>query len=256
MKIIKIEPGTRYGLLTIIKEVERIVGLNGRAYRQFLCRCDCGNETVVRLCNLRSGTTKSCGCLIGKNGITHHEAGTRLYHRWTSMKRRCLSPNDDHYCFYGGRGISICSEWMEYEPFRDWSLANGYADELTLDRIDVNGNYEPSNCRWVGMKIQANNKRTNHYITYNGITKSAQEWSDISGIPASTLIFRHKHNWPSDKMLVPVNSQKPRKPHKTDKYKSDIISWFQQGITKTEIAKRVNIGRNHIHASLKRWGII
>ena len=233
-----------------------MVDSNGHIHRQFLCRCDCGNEKVVRLCYLRRGTTKACGCLRGKSSITHHGTKTRLYRCWQSMKRRCLSPNDERYRFYGGRGVSICSEWMVYEPFRDWALANGYTDELTLDRIDVNGNYEPSNCRWVDMKTQANNKRTNHYITCNGVTKSAQEWSDISGIPANTLIFRHTHDWPSDKILAPVNSQKPRKPHKTDKYKSDIISWFQQGITKTEIARRVNIGRNYIHASLKRWGII
>lgn len=233
-----------------------MIGSDGHIYRRVLCKCDCGNEKIVQLCKLRNGTTKSCGCLRGQSSIIHHETKTRLYRCWQAMKRRCLKTNDDHYQFYGERGIGVCTEWLNYEIFRDWALTNGYTDELTLDRIDVNGNYEPSNCRWVDRKIQANNKRTNHYITYNGITKSAQEWSDIYGIPASTLIFRHNHNWPSDKMFVPVNSQKPRKPHRADKYKSDIILWFQQGITKTEIAKRINIGRNYIHASLKRWGII
>lgn len=255
MRYVTIEPGMRYGNLIIIKEVEPITDKDGIRHRMFLCKCDCGNEKPIRLSNLRSGTTKSCGCLSGKNG-KHHETGTRLYRCWIAMRKRCSNPKDHRYHLYGGRGIEVCVEWLKYENFRDWAKSNGYTEELTIDRIDVNGNYEPSNCRWVSMKIQSNNKRTNHWITYNGETKSAQDWSEITGIDASTLIFRDNHNWPKDKMMVPVNSQKPRKPYKTDKYKSDIISWFQQGITKTEIGLKLNIGRNYIHSALKRWGII
>ena len=107
------------------------------------------------------------------------------------MKRRCLKSDDYAHKNYGGRGISVCSEWQKFEPFCEWAMANGYADNLTLDREDVNGNYEPSNCRWVTMKEQQNNKRNNVKLTYDGETHTLSEWSEITGIPNSTIQQRH-----------------------------------------------------------------
>jgi hypothetical protein len=96
---------------------------------------------------------------------------------------------------YGGRGITLCEEWNDYARFREWSFNNGYADDLTIDRIDVDGNYEPNNCRWVSYKVQANNKRNNHHVVIDGIDHTLAEWSDISGISYSTIIYRLKHGW-------------------------------------------------------------
>jgi hypothetical protein len=112
------------------------------------------------------------------------------------MKRRCSNPNYKWYANYGGRGIKVCDEWQKFEPFCDWAMANGYTEELTIDRIDIDGNYSPSNCRWVDMVTQNNNKRTNRLITFNNETHTMKEWSRILGIKYHTLENRlNKYKW-------------------------------------------------------------
>lgn len=148
--------GRRFGKLIVVERAENIGD-----YAAWKCKCDCGNETVVTGSNLRSGNTKSCGCL---SGTTHGMTHTRLYHVWGGMIQRCTNPNAAKYSYYGGRGIRVCDEWCNsFVAFYEWAMANGYDPELpwykcTIDRIDVNGNYEPANCRWVDMKTQNNNK--------------------------------------------------------------------------------------------------
>ena len=158
--------GRRFGKLIVLED-------GGRDSIQnilWLCQCDCGNKTLVRTPMLNSGRTKSCGCLkFESRNSTHGLGKTRLYSLWSKMKDRCFRKNNPAYKWYGGRGITICKEWIEdFINFYNWAMDNGYNDDLSIDRIDVNGNYEPSNCRWIPLKEQALNTRTTKFLTYKG----------------------------------------------------------------------------------------
>lgn len=134
--------------------------------------------------------------------MKHGMEGTRLYHIWCGMKCRCSCPTNKDYPNYGGRGIDVCEEWKnDFSVFMKWAFANGYTDELTLDRIDTNGNYCPGNCRWATNLTQQNNKRTSHYIEYNGEKHTIAEWARILGLRRDTLRQRVLASWPLDKIL-------------------------------------------------------
>lgn len=185
--------GKRIGFLTVLERVEN--DHNGKP--MWLCRCDCGNEKVISSSALTNGV-KSCGCYRKewakethtKHGFTSHKAPKeRLFNIWWRMNQRCKDPNVSHYKDYGGRGITICEEWENYGAFREWALSNGYSDELSIDRIDYNGNYEPSNCRWVDQKAQARNKRTNHIVEYDGEKMCVAEWAEKYNLPYRKLLY-------------------------------------------------------------------
>lgn len=265
MSMLEIPSGTRFGHLVVIREAERKRG----KIRQFLCRCDCGNEKTVVLGDLRSGHTSTCGCrsfadarrinvqdyigrrygklvVIGEgeqskgdrfkvqcrcdcgtvkdypllnlenkymptrscgcvrrihDGIVNRSK-EKLYGTYINMKNRCSNANIPGYDNYGGRGIKVCDEWYDsYPAFRTWALDNGYREGLTLDRINNDGDYEPSNCRWVSMKIQSNNTRRNIRIFYNGECHTLKEWSEITGINYHTLSYRYHQKWPVNRMF-------------------------------------------------------
>lgn len=152
--------GKKYGRLTVLN----YIGRNAAGKPLFMCICECGKQTKTDYYSLQSGTTKSCGCFykekVGKATQKHGESRTRLYNIWIHMRNRCGKPKADNYKYYGARGICVCDEWKNsYETFRNWALANGYKENLTIDRIDVDGNYEPSNCRWTTVAEQNANKR-------------------------------------------------------------------------------------------------
>jgi hypothetical protein len=184
-----------------------MVGKDKHGNMLWLCKCDCGNTTIIPTNKLTSGKTKSCGCLkketakppiVVKHGMSH----SRLYHVWKDMKGRCYRPTSQRYHTHGARGIKVCDEWLLFKPFRKWALSNGYQENLTLDRINNDGNYEPTNCRCATMKTQANNRRTNHLLTYRGETHTMKEWAEIIGINYNTLVGRiNRLGWSIEKTL-------------------------------------------------------
>ena len=191
--------GRRFGKLTVIKRVENKITNNGQIKVQFLCKCDCGKETIVLSNSLKSGLTKSCGCIYR----THNMTNSKIYNVWQSIKTRCFNKNSKSYKEYGGRGIKMCEEWLhEFQAFYNWAIENGYKDGLTIDRIDNNGNYTKENCRWVTMKEQSNNKRTSKYITYNNETHTMAEWSYKLGGSKDLISKRLASGWSIEKALT------------------------------------------------------
>jgi len=140
-------------------------------------------------------------------GKRHGGEGTRLYRIWLGMRTRCRNKNFHKYKNYGARGIKICDDWSDFTTFREWASSSGYSDELSIDRIDVNGDYEPSNCRWSTPKAQSRNKTNNRTISYMGETRILTEWSDITGIHFRTILSRLKSGWGHDLVLsLPVRA--------------------------------------------------
>jgi hypothetical protein len=190
--------GMTFGRLTVIERA----GRDKQGNAQWLCRCDCGNEKILRSRHLLCGVTTSCGCDACIGVITHGGSYSRLYRILRGMKTRTNNPNVKDYPRYGGRGIKVCDEWKnDFAAFRDWAMANGYDDRLSIDRIDNDGNYEPSNCRWVDSKAQNNNRRDNCFLTVNGVTHTATEWSRILGIHIRTIRDRLKRSWAPERVL-------------------------------------------------------
>lgn len=185
----------RFGRLVVTAGAPNRVTPKGNSRRAWLCECDCGNKIVATTLDLRKGDVQSCGCLRAEldktRSVIHGDHGTHLYNVWRAMRRRCKNVKNSDYSHYGGRGIRVCSEWdNDYLSFKKWALGNGYSPNLTIDRIDVNGNYAPENCRWVTMKTQANNRSNSKYITCDGKTLTIKEWADMTGIRYSTLYMR------------------------------------------------------------------
>lgn len=198
MAIFKDLTGERIGRLTVIERVESITQKNGKPVTRWLCKCDCGNTKIVRADTLGRGTN-SCGCLkheLDKKQHTNDPVKPkRLYSIWCSMKRRCYNKNSGAYKNYGERGIRVCKQWInDFRTFEKWALKNGYNDDLTIDRIDNNGNYEPSNCRWITRAEQNRNKRNNVYITYNGNKILLKDYAKENNIDYKYLHSKYLRN--------------------------------------------------------------
>jgi len=180
----------------------------------WLCQCDCGNTHIAAATHLKRDITHSCGCLRAitakRVNSKHGQFGTRLYNTWSGMKDRCDNPKSKDYANWGGRGIALCDEWQSFEPFYEWAMSNGYNEKLQIDRKDNEKGYSPDNCRWTTIKVQANNRRGNFNITFNGETHTLSQWSEIIGIKQGTLRRRLRVNkWSiKDALTIPLNGRK------------------------------------------------
>lgn len=208
--------GERFGRLTVIEYKGTKKRKKGnKSDSLWLCQCDCGTKKIIYGRALKDGGTKSCGCLR-KEILLHKKHGmsnTRLFKAWTCMTQRCKNPNDGAYKNYGGRGITVCEGWLGengFENFYGWAMKNGYSDDLTIDRINVNGDYEPSNCRWATMKEQQNNKRNNHIISLNGEEHTISEWSRITGINKETIEARvNRYGYTDEEaLMIPIRGKR------------------------------------------------
>lgn len=198
--------GQRFGKLTVIEKTETT-----RSYTKYRCLCECGKEKIVIAANLKRGMTKTCGCGEKANResnwkkFTTHGLSKKhpIHATWNHMKGRCYNKNNEKYKDYGGRGITVCEEWLsDFMNFYNWAISNGWEVGLTIDRIRVNGNYEPSNCRWADSDIQANNKRNSVFITYNDEVKTISQWAKVFNIPAYLIGQRLKRNWPVNMLFT------------------------------------------------------
>lgn len=177
--------GMKFGRLFVDSLDVEAYNSGVRKKAMWRCVCDCGNVVTVRGSSLTGGISKSCGCLqkegMSQRASKHHGFGTRLYNIWNSMRQRCNNPNNHAYHNYGGRGIKICPEWDDFAVFREWAISAGYDEsaprgQCTIERINVNGDYSPENCKWATMMEQSKNKRNNVFLEYNGVVRSLKSW--------------------------------------------------------------------------------
>lgn len=201
--------GKRYGSLTVIG-YERVKSGNNSTQWYWKVRCDCGTEKLVAPVYLIQGRIVSCGCyrMTGEKNpyYKHGGSGTKLFKVWGAMLERC-DPKSARSKDYGKRGIKVCDEWRKYDVFAAWAKENGYAEGLTIERIDVNGDYCPQNCKWIEFRLQGRNKRNTHYVEYGGKKMSLAEACEIANMPYKTVFNRmRKNHWPVEKALtIPLN---------------------------------------------------
>lgn len=193
--------GMQFGRLTVLAAAEP--DKFGRAY--WLCGCECGATKPVAARHLVRGAIKSCGCLsretVRTRSITHGQSKTPTYRIWADMRNRCENPNNTAHKDYGGRGIKVCERWADFPAFVA-DMGKRPAG-MTIDRVDTNGDYEPSNCRWTTMTEQQRNRRNNHRLRFRGETLTIAEWSERTGIRQATISMRlHRYGWPVERALT------------------------------------------------------
>ncbi|MBU5486473.1 hypothetical protein KQI86_19415 [Clostridium sp. MSJ-11] len=254
--------GKTFGRLKVLG-ISRQIQSGKRNRYYWNCICKCGNKIETRTDCLTSGNTKSCGCLLSeqalKNVVINHKhkmSGTRLYKTWQNMKKRCINPKDKSYVNYGGRGIKVCDEWSNsFEHFMKWALSNGYSNNLTIDRIDVSGNYEPSNCRWSNDTEQARNRRSNVLVNYKGKEITLIELSEITGIEYGCLSGRYERGDRGKRLIRNINEDKnvPKGSIQhlsklTEESVSEIKALLRKGVLQKEIAKRYKVSPSAINS--------
>jgi hypothetical protein len=199
--------GQEFGRLTALRFAKR---QNGTTYWRFSCAC--GAEKDIAVSGVVGGAVRSCGCLhrerarSGLNQTRHGQARvghvSRLHNIWRGILKRVDAKRGEAHQKYAARGIGVCPEWRQFEAFRDWAAETGYTDDLTIDRIDNDGDYKPSNCRWADAKAQCRNRRTTRYVTAFGQTQSLAAWAEAKGIPQSRLHARLRLGWSAEDALT------------------------------------------------------
>ena len=204
--------GKRFGMATVVSRA----GTNRQGEAMWQCLCDCGNKFITRGANLRTGNTKSCGCYMAisasKQFKTHGMTKSRIYYIWSSMKQRCTNERCKEFRFYGHRGIGMCAEWMKFEAFARWAFENGYQENLTIERMDCNGNYEPCNCTFIPLREQGRNTRTVLRITTPDGYVTATEAAELLKVSHSTIerIFRLEGVSTIDDIIRVLNERKEK----------------------------------------------
>ena len=196
--------GDKFNRLIVLEKYYK----HNRLY--YKCLCDCGNICYIRGDSIKSGHIKSCGCLhkevsskLGLKSVIHGKTNTRLYNIYRGIKQRCYNKNNQAYVNYGERGIKMCDEWRnDFITFYNWSMNNGYNDDLTIDRIDVDGNYEPSNCRWVTKSVQNNNTRKTIYLAYSGKFQTFTQWAKELNVNRNTIRQRYYRGYSDKECLL------------------------------------------------------
>lgn len=205
--------GQKYNKLTVLS-FHDIVNKKAR----WLCRCECGNEKILYAKDVKNGNTKSCGCLLHQKKYDEETRKkiTRLQHIYYHIKQRCYDKNRVAYKYYGERGIKMCDEWLENtHNFINWAFENGYKDELTIERINVNGDYEPNNCKWITLREQGYNKTNSRLYTINGETKCLSQWCNYYHIDYFVVRGRLRRGAPIIEALTkPIDKTKRNKLYK------------------------------------------
>lgn len=239
--------------------VKGYIGKNNKNHALWLCRCSCDNYTLVTTTDLKSGHVKSCGCLKiemtierNKNNsyAKHGQSRTRIYRIWQLMKDRCSNVNRDRYKDYGGRGITYCKEWVDFKCFYSWAIDNGYKENLTIDRINVNGNYEPNNCRWITNKEQQNNKRYHHLFLFNGEIKNLAQWGEETGLPYDIIWRRIQDGFDSSEVLSPIKDK--YKINDVNEVKNILDLYHNRKYSARKIARLYNTGHQTILRIIRR----
>lgn len=205
--------GMKFGRWTVLGAAPNHITKGGYPVSMWDCVCECGTRRAVRGNDLRLGKSVSCGCILVDSPVSlkHGAAGSPLYVVYHGMRARCYNPNNDDYKHYGGRGIKICKEWEDYATFEAWAIKSGYKAGLTIERVDVNGDYCPDNCKWITQSEQTRNKRTTVYLTAFGKTKSLLDWAEEYGKSPDVLRTRIKRGWPAEEAIsLPLGRRKQK----------------------------------------------
>lgn len=252
---------TRFGRLTVLGEAPPRVSASGFTAKCAHVRCDCGTEKSVRAGDLKNGYAQSCGCLqkeltaarIVERTRTHGHAGsgeaTPEYRTWSSLKKRCLNPKDGSYDNYGGRGITVCGRWRDsFEAFYE-DMGPRPSSRHSIERVDVDGNYEPSNCRWATPTEQANNRRSNVVLTIDGESSTVAEWSRKAGVRLDRIYTRLRKGWSHrDAVFGPAGGRRYHKPPT----RARIVRWQGCDMLMSEACADAGVSPSDVLYHIKR----